>query len=236
MTPASVRSIHFIPGTACDHRLWSRVVPLLRDYKISFGSYDEANSLTGMINCVANGATSGGHLVGFSLGGYLAAEAIFAGKVKAQSLTLIGTSLPGLSDAEKSLRRANASTVANPSYKGMSGRRLAQFVNPENLGNRSITDTITNMERDTSRNSLKNQLLATIGRRDLRGLLQQLDIPIHLIGANGDTICDIAPMRELATYSNIQFSDIGAPVAITGHMMPLEAPQSLSDAMKSFFN
>lgn len=236
MTMAPTSTVHLIPGTACDKRLWTNIVPFLKGYEVSLSGYESADTLVEMINCVAGAAPNHCHLVGFSLGGYLAAEAILKGELKVKSLTLIGTSLRGLPDEEKALRRASANTVTRPAYKGMSRRRLEQFLHPQHLRDPYITQLVQTMERDMDRRSLKNQLLATIERRDLEAMLPTIDIPVHLIGSSEDKICDITPMKEMSSVSNIHFSDIGTPIATTGHMMPLEAPQALSDAMTNFFN
>lgn len=230
-----VGSLHFIPGTACDQRLWARVQPLLRGYDASNGSYSDATSLEEMIAHVAANIPEGCHLVGFSLGGYLAAEAVLRHHKRVKSLTLIATSLVGLSEEEKSLRRANAETVSRANYKGMSRRRLGQFVHPDHLNNPSITDTVKAMEQDTGRKSLKNQLLATIDRRDLRKLLPQINVPIHLIGSSDDAICKIDPMKSLDAAEIIRFTEIGAHGGTTGHMIPLEAPTTLAADMTGFF-
>lgn len=235
MTMAPISTVHLIPGTACDKRLWTNILPFLKGFEVSFGGYESADTLLDMINCVAGAASNHCHLVGFSLGGYLAAEAILKGPLKVRSLTLIGTSLRGLPEEEKALRRASANTVTTPTYKGMSRRRLEQFLHPQHIRDPRITQQVQAMEQDMDRKNLKNQLLATIDRRDLGTLLPTINIPVHLIGSSEDKICDITPMREACSPSNIHFSDIGPPVATTGHMMPLEAPQALADAMTNFF-
>lgn len=235
MTPEPNGKIHLVPGTACDQRLWSQVTPRLQKFEVSFGSYDKADTLTDMINQVAEQAPDNSHIVGFSLGGYLVAEAVLDGKMKPKSLTLIAASLTGLSQQEKSLRRANAATVLKETYKGMSRRRLAQFIHPDHLHHRAITDVILSMEQDTSRESLYDQLLATIDRRDLMGLLPKLKVPIHLIGASEDNIADISPMQSLSHAEHIQFSILDETVATTGHMIPLEAPEAVAKAMTRFF-
>ncbi|MBO6504688.1 MAG: alpha/beta hydrolase [Kordiimonadaceae bacterium] len=236
MTPEASAKIHLVPGTACDQRLWSKVTPHLQNFELSFGSYEQASTLNEMVDHVAEHAPGNGHIVGFSLGGYLAAEAALAGKIKPTSLTLIAASLTGLSQHEKSLRRANAAAVLKETYKGMSRRRLAQFVHPDHMHTRAITDVILAMEQDTVRENLHNQLLATIDRRDLTDLLPRLEMPIHLIGATEDAIADMAPMQELSHEMHIQFSHIDATIATTGHMMPLEAPEALAKSLTGFFS
>ena len=230
-----VGSLHFIPGTACDQRLWARVQPLLRGYDASYGSYSDAMSLEEMIAHVAANIPLGCHLIGFSLGGYLAAEAVIRHHKRVKSLTLIATSLMGLSEEEKSLRRANAQTVLGSNYKGMSRRRLGQFVHPNHASDPSITDIVKAMEQDTGQERLKNQLLATIDRRDLRKLLPQINVPIHLIGSNDDAICKIDPMKSVDAAEIIRFTEVGAEGATTGHMIPLEAPTTLAAVMTGFF-
>lgn len=226
-------ALHLVPGTLCDERLWHAVTPHLSELRISQSDYRGAATLDAMIEAVAADIPAGAHVAGFSLGGYLAAEAVLVSGAQPASLTLIATALTGLSEDEKFLRRRNADVICTSAYRGMSRRRLAQFIHPTNLTDESVTGTILDMERDLGKEVMVNQLLASIERRDLTALLPMVDFPVHLIAAAEDAITDNAPMQALADAGAATLNTLGPPEAITGHMIPLEAPHALASALRA---
>lgn len=233
--PQSASALHLIPGTMCDERLWHHLLPHLPDFDVSYASFTDADTLEKMIESVAGGIPEGAHLPGFSLGGYLAAEAILRFDLNVRSLTLVATALAGLTADEKTLRRTNAKIIGRSDYRGMSRRRLAQFLHPQNLDKEQVTSVIMAMEKDLGKDVLVKQLLATIERRDLSRLLSNIKTRIHLIAATDDAITDNRPMRKLAQDGLVRLTEIGPPDAISGHMLPLETPHVLARVLKQFY-
>ncbi|MFA9218736.1 MAG: alpha/beta fold hydrolase, partial [Sphingomonadaceae bacterium] len=93
--------LDFIPGTICDQRLWSRLVPLLGDgVDCHYVPLDQASDRAGMHQLIADHSAPSTHLVAFSLGAYLAVEYALAHPQRVQSLVLIANSARGLSDTE----------------------------------------------------------------------------------------------------------------------------------------
>ncbi|TNE65122.1 MAG: alpha/beta hydrolase [Alphaproteobacteria bacterium] len=217
--------LYLVPGTMCDGRLWQPVTARLPGRETLLADYTAADSLAGMVDAVLKGAPARCHLVGFSLGGYLALAAALKAPERFRTITVIAASPYGLHDAEKTLRRQNAGLLAQARYRGMSSARLKQFVHPDHLADVSITDTIRQMEMDLGQDILLRQLTAPIERPDLSADLATLPAPVHFIMAEDDAMVPISAIETLAAkVPAIKLHRIKA----SGHMIPLEAPDALA--------
>lgn len=222
--------LYLIPGTMCDERLWQKLMPFLDGFSINFGSYAGKTSMQEMLEAVTEQRPTHSHLIGFSLGGYLALKAALNNPEAFESIIIIASSPYGLSADEKTLRQANADMLTRMTYRGMSRKRLAQFIHARNLTNTSITETILKMERDLGQKELITQLLAPIERESLKEQLAQFSKSVHFIMAEDDQMVPIAAIEKLAANnSHIHLHRL----ADTGHMIPLEAPTQLAELITS---
>lgn len=223
--------LYFIPGTMCDARLWRRLGPYLADQIVHHCDYTAADTIDGMAAAVLDQAPDArSHLIGFSLGGYLAIEAAVRAPHRFKSLTIIAASPYGLTNSEKELRHRNADMLKRLTYRGMSKARLRQFVNPDHLEIPEITGTILEMEKDLGQQVLIRQLIAPIDRPDISGALLALKMPVHFIMAEDDQLVPIGATEKLAAKSEtITLTRLSG----CGHMIPLEAPKELAEALQS---
>ncbi len=222
--------LYLIPGTMCDARLWGRMLDHLQGVEAHHSDFSGAETMDGMCDAVLTQAPSTPcHLVGFSLGGYLAIMAALRAPERFKSLTIIAASPFGLTDAEKALRKRNAEMLTRLTYKGMSKARLAQFVNADHLDDPAITGTILEMEKDLGQDVLIRQLIAPIDRANIADDLLTLDMPIRFIMAEDDQLVPIGAIEKLAAISDTitlhRMPD-------TGHMIPLEAPEELASLLQ----
>jgi len=225
--------LYLVPGTMCDARLWGRMLDHMPGVDAHHSDYSDADSMDGMRDAMlAQAPNTPCHLVGFSLGGYLAIMAALREPSKFKSLTIIAASPYGLTDAEKSLRKRNAEMLTRLTYKGMSKARLAQFVNADHLDDPAITDTILQMEKDLGQDVLIRQLIAPIDRLNIAEELLSLEMPVSFIMAEDDQLVPIGAIEKLAAKSDtITLHRMSG----TGHMIPLEAPAELAKLLQSGF-
>lgn len=223
--------LYLIPGTMCDARLWGRVLPLMPGMDAHHCDYTAADTMDSMRDAVLGQAPDTPcHLVGFSLGGYLAIMAALRAPSRFKSLTIIAASPYGLTDGEKTLRKRNAEMLTRLTYKGMSKARLAQFVNADHLDDERVTGTILQMEKDLGQDVLIRQLIAPINRPDVSAELLALDIPVTFIMAKDDQLVPLGAIEKLANKSdNITLHCVEG----SGHMIPLEAPDRLASLLQS---
>lgn len=110
--------LYLIPGTMCDARLWGRMLPHMNSANVAHADYTGSETMEAMLEKVMDGAPNEPcHLVGFSLGGYLAMMAATHAASRFKSLTVIAASPYGLSDDEKALRQRNAEMLTRLTYR-----------------------------------------------------------------------------------------------------------------------
>lgn len=224
--------LYLIPGTMCDARLWKRTLPFIAGADISHADYTGSETMEVMLEKVMAGVPDERcHLVGFSLGGYLAMMAATRAPGRFKSLTVIAASPYGLSDDEKSLRQRNAEMLTRLTYRGMSKARLKQFVAGEHLNDEAITGTILAMEHDLGQDELIRQLIAPIERPNVKTELLALDMPVHFIMARNDAMVPFGAIGKLAAASGGKIMLHG--IEGSGHMIPLEAPQQLAELLQA---
>lgn len=208
--------------------MWDKMLAHMNKVDASFSNPANASTLDKMIADVASEVPRGTHLVGFSFGGYLAAEAVFRHQLSIASLTLIATAIQGLPEQEKELRRSNASLLRRSDYRGMSTKRLRKFLHPDNFQNVELREIILMMENDLGPDILARQLLLSVDRKDLLPVLKKISCPVFLISAADDELVDNSKAKEGIHQSPIKYTQIQSTDAVTGHMIPLEAPQLLA--------
>ena len=165
------------------------------------------------------------HLVGFSLGGYVAAKYALENPQKVASLTLVGYASDGLSADEEQQRQQTVNIINKGQYKGMNKVRLAQFVHSSRIQDEELVDFITTMNNDLGGQVLKAQITSTTPRPSLTQALSQSTLPIHLVAADEDKI---APLEKMKTMAEMFKLSQLHQVKNAGHMMLLEQPENLA--------
>lgn len=171
------------------------------------------------------------HLVGFSMGGYVAALNALEQPNKIASLTLIG-SYPGQFAAhERQARLSIIQAIQSKKYQGMSDSRLRQFV--FSLNNTQVLQTIKAMESDLGPNVLAAQMKALSERDDLTIRLADAPFKVHLLVGEHDKIASaekISGLSEQITNSQLHI------FANAAHMLPLEQPDALAQYFAENFS
>ncbi|KKO64895.1 putative aminoacrylate hydrolase RutD [Janthinobacterium sp. KBS0711] len=221
-----------IPGTLCDERMWSRLAPALGGaFDLQHVPLHEARTRPQMQALIASHSAQQAHLVGFSLGAYLALEHALAHPQRIKSLTLIANSAKGLLPAEISARQRIVAMLDRNAYAGITRQRLRELLHPSHLDDASITGLIQQMGLDLGKDVLLAQFITTIARPDLMARLPELDFPVLIVGAEDDKLVNPDDLRAMA--ARLPQATLHLLKENTGHMIPLEAPGPLADAMRA---
>ncbi|MDM7859114.1 alpha/beta hydrolase [Alteromonas sp. ASW11-36] len=224
----------FLPGTLCDERVW---LPLWQNCNFAAGCRQYAplqwaNDLEQMLSLTfdrLNSAPEPVHLVGFSMGGYVAALAALQHRNIAK-LTLVGYNPRGLDATEEKQRLAIIKSINSGGFKNFSDERLLQFITPQELEDTSAGDTIREMAADLGGATLKAHFTATTPRQDLTQKLAKAHFPIHFIAAEHDKVAPLLAIKECAKHiSNAKVTAIHN----TAHMMLLTTPNDCGNAIFS---
>jgi pimeloyl-ACP methyl ester carboxylesterase len=218
----------FFPGTLCDERVFMPCWKELNLVERAFSPLQWAESLEQMLALSLDRLAyyeQTVHLVGFSMGGYIAALSALEQPEKIASLTLIGFNSGGLTSEDLQQRKQILLNIKKGSYQGMSKRRLEYFLHSENSDNQQVIDTIKQMEEDLGGSVLAAQINATANRQDLTGKLARCNFPIRIVAGEHDNIAGVQKLQQMQLQ--IPASELTI-IANSGHMLPLEQPGPLA--------
>lgn len=228
-----LQPIVFFPGTLCDERVWMPVWAQLNCAQKAYVPLQWAENIQHMMMLTEDRVESFSepvHLVGFSMGGYIASQYAINNPHKVASLTLIGYCSEGLSKQELEQRQLLLKTIDNKKYKGASIARTQQFLHGKNHNNTELIATVMTMSNDLGPSVLKAHITSCTPRPSLTRQLASTSIKINIIGAEADLI---APLKQLdlmhKTLNNSHFDLITE----AGHMMMLEQPTQVASLLAS---
>jgi pimeloyl-ACP methyl ester carboxylesterase len=218
--------IIFFPGTLCDERLW---MPCWRKLNIQDRRYiplQWANTLKEMLSITEHTlAGQKAHLIGFSMGGYIASLAAIKWPQLTASLTLVSFSSEGLNEQEVKQRKAIVSFINRKQYTPMSDERLSMYLSKPTLSTekqalrQKAAETMQSMEADLGPSVLKYHIESTTPRPSITSELAKLRCPVKIISGADDPLVlphSITAMQQSMT--NAEFYQLQD----SGHMLPLE--------------
>ena len=235
MRPTFPLRLDLLPGTLCDERMWTSLERALGDgYTCHHLPLHLPRTRAGMRELIATHSAPQSHLVGFSLGAYLALEHAVAYPERIASLTLIANSAKGLQPDEIATRQRVIAMLERNTYAGITRQRLRELLHPSHLDDAAITGLIRQMALDLGKEVLIAQFAQTFDRPDLMDRLQDLPFPVLIVGAEGDQLVQAGDLRAMA--QRLPHATLHLLAQPSGHMVPLEAPGELAAVMDAFLN
>lgn len=230
--PTGTIRLDMIPGTLCDQRLWERLLPHLpAGFDLQHIPLYKARSRAQMQSLIAARSAPQAHLVAFSMGAYLALEHALAHPERVASLVLIASSARGLREEEKARRARTMAALEKHPFVGMPASQLRSFVHPSHLDDPAIADVIHQMALDLGKDTMLAQFAASMDRADLMDRLPELTCPVLVVGSADDQKVPVEDLRTMAAtipHATLQL------IEGSGHMIPLEAPGALAEAIVAF--
>lgn len=223
--------LDFIPGTMCDERVWSRVLPHIgigfsANYVPLEGSLDREAMRRRLRECTGEKA----NLIGFSMGGYLALEHALAHPERVKSLTIISASAKGFMPHEKSRREQVLRHLQGRHYTGMPMAQILSLLGRASHADAEAIRLIQDMDRDLGKETLLSQLSATMDRPDRTEELPNLSCPVLIVGAREDSLVRSADLEQMRNA----LPDGELVMLESGHMIPLEAGEALGKHLSAF--
>ena len=224
----------FIPGTMCDERLWQRLWPLLpNDWDLTSLAIYQHQSQQDIQHYIHESIDKPTHLIGFSMGAYLAMNTALLYPDKVKSLTVIAGSAIGLNDKEIKQRTTMLKWLEAHDYNGMSTARLKQLVADINLDTEAVMQPIIDMDRSLGKDVLVQQFKLTTHRADISKQLPTLAMPVQFIGGKLDKLI---PFNAFYWMSKSVPGSQYHIIENSGHMVPLEQPDALASILVNFTN
>lgn len=226
-------SLLFLPGTMCTEELWEDCLTYFQsEYAFQSAAIYQAHNKAEMHEIIAAELQEQTHIVGFSLGAYLALEHML--KFPAQSvksLILIAGSARGLLPDEIKARETTLKWIDKNAYKGINDTRLAQLLSKNALSDENVVSKIKAMDAALGKEVLVTQFQATTYREDLLDKLAQINVPVLLVGAENDAIVPVDALQKMANLIP-NATLVVAPEC--GHMLPIEQPKWLAEQIEQW--
>lgn len=221
-----------IPGNMCDARLWQPVAERLAEagHAVRHAPKLDQPSIAAMAEAVLADHKEPAVAVGFSMGAIVAAEMARRAPEKVAALGLVAfnawADLPeraAVRPRQQAEVRAGrlAAVVADelkPNYLAEANRRDAELL-----------ATVMDMAMALGPDVFVSQSEALRLREDLRPALPDIEVPVLLASGSEDRLCPPAWHRAWAEAIGANAHDYEIPGA--GHLVPLEQPDALADAL-----
>ena len=220
-----------IPGYMLDDALWDGMLPFLPpELPLHFASLAEGDSIAAMAQAILSRCPPQFSLLGFSMGGYVAREIVRIVPDRVQSLALVATS--SRADLPLQVEQRGKAARATPlgAFRGLGRAAIAQSLHPENAANETLVAQVRAMGERLGREVFVRQSL--IVRDADTSRLSGIGCPTLVVAAAEDQLRTPQEARELADGIP------GARLAIvpnSGHLIPLEQPQALANALGVIF-
>lgn len=223
--PFSSFPLVLLPGYMLDESLWDEVVASLHwDAPIHRLRLGPGTTTEEIARGVAQAAPERFVLVGFSLGGYIARKVAELYPERVAALVLVATSLEADSPERAKAKQGAIRALDPASFRGLSMGAIAQSLHPDRRGDRELASTIREMGRRLGYEAMVVQ--SGLQRDGIAAA--SLTCPTLVIAAAQDPLRPAWETEELA--ATIPGADLQV-IEASGHMLPLEQPQALADAI-----
>jgi pimeloyl-ACP methyl ester carboxylesterase len=233
-TPHQIdQPVVFFPGTLCDERIFNSCWQHLDIPMRAFVPLQWAENLAQMKMLGADRLAyfdQPVHLVGYSMGGYIAALTALENQGRIASLTLIASACDELPKYEVQQRQQLLKLIKNKQYNGMTEKRLKSFFHDCHHQHSEYLNILIKMEQDLGAGVLAAQVGSAQPRKNLLPVLARCPFPIHLISGEQDNLVSESTM--LAMHKQLPNSDMTL-IEKAGHMLPIEQSRALAEYLAS---
>ena len=217
----------FLPGLICDARTYAPQLAAFPDSRAIDG-YGEVSSLEGMARVALAQAPESFDLFGHSMGGRVALEVFRLAPERVRRLALSSTGVHSLGRDEPAKREALKAIGHEQGYEALVDAWLPPMVAEANRANPALYGPMRQMCLDQSQAIFDAQIGALLGRPEQASLLPRIACPALVITGELDTWSPPAQHREIAAAISDSTLVI---VEGAGHMLPLEAPAAVNEAI-----
>ena len=220
-------AIVLLPGFMADAALWDDVLPALCAVgPVSHGDLSRCAGIPEMAQAVLAQAPGRFALVGFSMGGYVARAVTRTAPERVCALVLVATSARADTLEQARKKRAAAEAVDPTRFTGLSRRAIVGSLHPDRAGDAATIERIRLMgERLGGEVFVRQAMRERAGDLDRLG---EIRCPTLIVAAAQDAL------RSLDEAVELRDGIVGAELTVidgSGHMLPIEAPARLTDAV-----
>ena len=220
----------FLPGLICDARTFAAQTAAFADSRAVNG-YGLADSLPAMARAVLEQAPEQFDLFGHSMGGRVALEVYRAAPERVRRLALSSTGVHSLAEGEPAKRKALQAIGHEQGYEALVDAWLPPMVADDNRVNDALYGPMRQMCLDKGQAMFDAQINALLTRPEQASLLDTITCPTLIMTGELDTWSP--PAQHEAIAARIADSTL-VIVEGAGHMLPLEAPDAVNEAIAAW--
>ena len=217
----------FLPGLICDARTFAAQTAAFADSRAIQG-YGLADSLPAMAQIVLDQAPDAFDLFGHSMGGRVALEVYRLAPQRVRRLALSSTGIHPLGHDEPAKRRALQAIGHERGFETLVDTWLPPMVADHNRADDALYRPMRQMCLDQSQAQFDAQINALLTRPEQASLADTITCPTLVI--TGELDAWSPPAQHEAIAARIADSTLEI-VAGAGHMLPLEAPDEVNEAI-----
>jgi len=220
----------FLPGLICDARVFA---PQLAAFpgSVAVNGYGLADSLPAMARVALDQAPDRFDLFGHSMGARVALEVYRLAPARVRRLALCSTGAHPLGEQEPAKRHALQAIGHERGFETLVDAWLPPMVAEANRVDDALYAPMRQMCLDQSQAMFDAQIAALLGRPEQQSLLGRIECPTLVMTGELDTWS--GPAQHEAIAAAIPNSTL-VIVAGAGHMLPLEAPESVNEAIAAW--
>lgn len=221
--------LHLIPGTMCTSALWSKLLPRLpSDWEMRLQTIPRDKHFDAIVDDYAkHWPRENLHLIGFSLGGYIASYFACRYPERVAKVFVVSNSPKALPDEEVTRRENTVRLVEQHGYSGMGETQAKAMLDPSHHGSEFV-QTLIRMDRELGKDEYLSQIKNTTRREDLANRLKACPVPITYFVSEGDVLIDQAWLNDVAAANpSIHIHRTTGK----GHMLPLEKPDEVQEQL-----
>jgi len=222
-------AVVLISGFMADETLWDDLVaPLAPFGPVIPLALREGDTIEAMAEALLPALPPRFHLVGFSMGGYVAREIVRHIADQIDSLALVATSARG--DTEEMIRQRRSALKSPPErFKGLSRPAIQSSLHPDLKDDTEMLARVRDMGTRLGGHVFHRQ--SYIARDGDLERLTDITLPTLIVSAGHDLLRSETEQMELAK------GIAGArhiTIANSGHMIPLEQPHALATVLQDW--
>ena len=219
-----------LPGLICDARVFAPQLAAFADSRAVDG-YGTVDALEGMARVALEQAPESFDLFGHSMGARVALEVYRLAPERVRRLALCSTGVHPLGAEEPAKRRALQAIGHARGFEALVDTWLPPMVADAHRADPALYGPMRQMCLDQNQQVFDAQIEALLGRPEQERLLGQIKCPTLVMTGELDTWSP--PAQHEAMASRIADSTL-VIVRGAGHMLPLEAPDAVNQAIAAW--
>ena len=227
------KQLYLIPGLMCTEKLWNSIQPLLKeDFELIHIPIPLCNNLDDMVERLKKTLPNEPiNLLGFSLGGYIASYFTVQASSRVKQLMVMSASCCDLPLHEIQKRQSMFTTASKTTIKGLSKKKILSLLDEKYHNNEEIINCVASMYKQLGQAVFKQQIQATLYRKDLSKGLSFLDNPLCFVYSRNDVLVNKNWIQNIKNNRTILKEHESA-----SHMLPLEEPKYCAKSITEFFS